>query len=130
MGGPPTLGALFRTSLRLPEASWAGVGGVFVVVLCAEPATVLWIVRVESEFDEFGAGVWVVVGYGCPLHAAGDDADWVAGEHCVTEASVPGGVVHPVVYPLGPGFPGVGGASSARSVEELWASCDVAHLEH
>lgn len=43
----------------------------------AEPASVSWIVWVESELCQFASAVWVVVGYGCYGCVAGD-AYWVA----------------------------------------------------
>ena len=96
------------------------------MVLRTEAASVLRVVGVESEVYE-GASVSGVVVCDCgPLHASVDHAYDVACEDGVSEAVVSWGVVDAVGYPGCPGFPFVGGASSAWPVEEFGTAGDVA----
>lgn len=57
------------------------------VAACAQCASVLWVVRVESELDEFAPAVWVVVGDGADFDVAGY-ADGVAVEYLASELLV------------------------------------------
>jgi hypothetical protein len=52
-----------------------------VVVVSAESATVLGVVGICVECDEFASCSWVVVGDGGSLAASGDDTDPVTPQH-------------------------------------------------
>lgn len=88
----------------------------------------LGVVGVESEFDEGLAVAWVVIGDGCPVDAAWDDAHGVAGEDCFAECAVSSGVVDPVAAPGLACLGGVLWASASRAVKHGRASVDVADL--
>ena len=78
----------------MPTA-WLVLCSLTVVVLFAEAASVLWIIGIEAEFDEFFAGPGVVVGY-CADGYLAEDADGVSGEYGCAECAVSGCVVSAV----------------------------------
>ena len=99
-----------------------------VVVVGAESATVLGVVRIEFERDEFASRVWVVVGDSGSVGASGDDTGAVASQYCGSEVSVRAGGVGLVVYSLGSGCSSVGGASSACAIKECRTSGAITYL--
>lgn len=105
-------------------AAWLIGGCCFPVAGCAQSASILWIVRIQTELDQLVTSMWVMVSDGGDCDAT-CDAHWVALDDCtseclVTSARVPAlGCRTPTPIGLCP-MPGASAAGA--SWVDLWAS--------